>query len=623
MSASSAAASPGAGPPRRPRRPPPLTVSDIDPAGQSQLEIDAAVKSSASAGGASLYRLDGPALVAARPDVVLTQSLCSVCAVAADDVSKEICEFRPDQKCRVVSLEPRTLEEVATSFVTVAEACGVRERGLRLASKFWEDISRVSDIAAAAGSRPRVLYLEWLDPPYDAGHWIPEMFGHSGCTSALNADRKATEKSVQLTWDDIYESDPDVVVVGCCGFDTERNARDAVAARDRLERLRAFRTGRVYATDGNLYFARPGPGLREGVAILARCVHDGDDAVVRRLQSLPFMPEENSKAWHKVDFSAADSSATIPDVEDLATEYAALHEEAVSAGREFYADPPTGYLVMTEVAHKKRGRCCGSGCRHCPYDHVNVTDKSARIQNPAFLYDGVAEGAEDGGAPLKRGGAVFGSVSSIPPGSHVKVLFFSGGKDSFLALRRLVRQRLAPSSHEFHVVLLTTFDAGSRTVAHQDVPIATVERQARHLGVPLVAVPLRRGSGEAYLDRIKSGVGLIRRRVPAIERITLVFGDLHLDHIREWRDAEMSPGYELEYPLWKAPYDGLTDDLEASRIRTVVSAATVDGVEVGAVYNRALRARVEALGMDGFGEQGEFHSVAEVWAVSREQALGL
>ena len=385
------------------------------------------------------------------------------------------------------------------------------------------------------------------------------------------------------------------------------------------------RTDTRNRNDSDLYFARPGPGLREGVAILARCVHDGDDDVVRRLESLPFMPGEGGGAWAKVDFSA-DSSATakhpIPDVEDLAIAYAVLHEEAVSAGQEFYTDPSTGYLVMTTVSHKKRGRCCGSGCRHCPYDHVNVKDKSARIQNPAFLYEGAAEG-EDGGASPGRGRRVFGSVSSIPEGSHVRVLFFSGGKDSFLALRSLVRQRLSRTSGEFHVVLLTTFDAESRTVAHQDVPIATVERQARHLGVPLLAVPLRRGSGESYLDRIGSGVGLIRRRVPNIGRVTLCFGDLHLEHIREWRDAEMSPGYELEYPLWKAPYDGLMDDLEASGIRTVVSAATVDGVCVGAVYDRAMRARVEALGMDGFGERGEFHSVAEVWTVSREQALGL
>ena len=230
-------------------RPPPLTVSGIDPARQSQLEIDKAVSASAS-GGASLYRLDGSALAGAAPTVVLTQSLCGVCAVDADDV-RGVCALSPGKDCRVVSLEPRTLDEVAATFVSVADACGVRERGVRLASRFREDILRVSDIAVAAESRPRVLYLEWLDPPYDAGHWIPEMIDRSGCRSALPADRKSTEKSVRLTWDDIYESDPDVVVVGCCGFDLGRNVRDALAARDRLEGLRAFRNGRVYAVDGS------------------------------------------------------------------------------------------------------------------------------------------------------------------------------------------------------------------------------------------------------------------------------------------------------------------------------------------------------------------------------------
>lgn len=155
-------------------RPPSLTVSGIDPALRSQAEIDAAVGASATGEGPSLCRLDGPALAAAAPTVVLTQGLCGVCAVGADEAERGVRAAGPGgDGCRVVSLEPRTLDEVAETFVAVAESCGVRERGTRLAEAFRGDVRRVSDIvAAAAVSRPRVLYLEWLDPPFDAGHWV-------------------------------------------------------------------------------------------------------------------------------------------------------------------------------------------------------------------------------------------------------------------------------------------------------------------------------------------------------------------------------------------------------------------------------------------------------------------
>ena len=117
------------------------------------------------------------------------------------------------------------------------------------------------------------------------------MFQHSGCTSAFLSSSSATKntcKSVQLTWDKIYQCDPDVVIIGNCGFDLKRNEEDARLAMSKLEPLRAFREQRVYASDGNLYFARPGPALREGIAILARCAYDGDEEVVRALERLEY-----------------------------------------------------------------------------------------------------------------------------------------------------------------------------------------------------------------------------------------------------------------------------------------------------------------------------------------------
>mmetsp|Transcript_7425 Transcript_7425/g.13655 ORF Transcript_7425/g.13655 Transcript_7425/m.13655 type:complete len:307 (+) Transcript_7425:3-923(+) len=306
-------------------------------------------------------------------------------------------------------------------------------------------------------------------------------------------------------------------------------------------------------------------------------------------------------------------------MEDLITgknehTFAKLHEQACAEGKDVYIDPKTGYSVFTEIAHKKRGKCCGSGCRHCPYNHINVKDKANKIQQPAFLYEGPEKSNDEQ--------HLFASIPTIPPNSHIKVLFHSGGKDSFLTIRKLVKEKLQNEQDPFHLILLTTFDSSTRVIAHQEIPIETVLKQAQHLEIPLLAIPLSRCSGETYLSRIQSGLNAIQSRVPDISKLTLVFGDLHLDHIREWREKELGQ-YPLEYPLWKVSYDDLMDDLEKSKIRVVLSAATKDGVKEGTVFTRNFRNVVEALGMDGFGENGEFHSVAEVWAASRKEALGL
>lgn len=234
-----------------------LTVSHIDPHKQSQEEIDTAVKTSVH-NGISLYNLNGTSLQDSKPSIILTQSLCDVCAVAKEEVDEVAsCNFKLDQ-CRVLSLEPETLTEVVGSFVIIAAACGVRERGEELSEFFWEGVQQISHATSlsANNEKPRVLFMEWLNPCFDAGHWIPDMLDQSGCVSALPKTKNTTRKSVQVSWQQIYDSDPDVIIIGCCGFDMKRNEEDAIASVKKLEPLRAYRNNRIYASDGNLYFAR-------------------------------------------------------------------------------------------------------------------------------------------------------------------------------------------------------------------------------------------------------------------------------------------------------------------------------------------------------------------------------
>ncbi|KAL7510346.1 hypothetical protein ACHAXN_012028 [Cyclotella atomus] len=609
------------------QRPFTLTVSHIDPHVQSQSEIDTAVKSSLH-NGISLYNLNDTALSDCNPSIILTQSLCDVCAVSKDDVDKEVACNLPASK--VLSLEPESLEDVADTFVTIADACGVRERGVELRKRFFDDIDKVSKIVSTNCTKvkpPTVMFMEWIDPPFDGGHWIPDMIERSGCTSSISTASKSTMKSTQLHWEQVYGSDPDVVIIACCGFDLKRNIQDAISVKDKLKPLRAFSEGNIFAADGNLYFARPGPALREGVAIIASCAFNADDDVKNSLDQLGFLPEEG-KGWARVKFdSVAEDTSNfngVVDVEDLVTadvkyNYTKCHDDACKNGEDTYIDPKTGYSVFTELAHKRRGKCCGSGCRHCPYNHVNVKDKSKMIQQPAFLYEGVDAGKDQE--------SFFTPIMKIPPNSNIKVLFFSGGKDSFLAIRRLVKQQhhqtaINGETTSCHLILLTTFDSDSRVIAHQEVHIDQVLRQAQHLGIPLLAIPLCRASGETYISRLEKGLNVIRSRISDIKELSLVFGDLHLSHIREWREKELGK-YTLEYPLWKVPYSDLIADLEESEVRVVVSASTKEEMQKGMVFGRKLMNKAIELNLDGFGENGEFHSLAEVWSVSRNQALGV
>jgi diphthamide synthase (EF-2-diphthine--ammonia ligase)/ABC-type Fe3+-hydroxamate transport system substrate-binding protein len=561
-----------------------ITKDGLDPieASSSQGKIHSQVQAAAVMDSNSLYPILADAWELANPNLVLTQDLCTVCGPSSTDVC------RIDNKgVKTVSLSPSNLDQVADTFVTVAEVCGVQPRGQKLKEKFWSQIRLIQSIVADEGPhrRPKVLLLEWLDPPFDGGHWIPEMME---CASVDPAIVKNEIKSVAMTWQQIYDSHPDVVVVACCGFDLERNRKDIMNYWPRFEKF--DKKTRIYAADGNQFFARPGPKLTGGIAILVQAAYEDDANLSRSMASLNFAPKRG-QGWDRIKHRDYD----IPDLEDLAASYEQIHKEACERGVHQYNDPATGYQVFTEVAHKARGKCCGSGCRHCPYNHENVKDKAALIKQPSFLHV-----AADNQHPIK-------------------ILFFSGGKDSFLTIRALMKQ-----TNPTEVVLLTTFDATSRVVANQDIPIKDIERQAKHLDLSCVGIPMHRSSGVDYVDRIREGTTLVERMYGrAID--SLVFGDLHLEHIRSWREKRLGElGYKTEFPLWHAPYENLRLDLQLSQVPCVVSASSVDSVSVGTIFTPDFSKQLQAIGeIDAFGENGEFHSLARVWEVDRKVALGL
>jgi iron complex transport system substrate-binding protein len=257
---------------------PRVTRSILDPSKLSQAEIDRRVASSV-AQGHSLYTLDEVGLEQAAPTLVFTQTLCDVCAVDESLVRAACAKVLQDGETgpRVVSLQPGTIEDVFRSIEVVAVECGVGERGAELITRLRHDLDRVR-AAAPREKMPRVVFLEWLDPPWFAGHWVPELVDIAGGHDVLG---EFGARSERVSVERIVEVAPEVVILGPCGFDLDRAAEDghALWKLPWFRNLPAARNGRVYAVDANAMFSRPAPRVVNGAATLLRILHGIDAGV--------------------------------------------------------------------------------------------------------------------------------------------------------------------------------------------------------------------------------------------------------------------------------------------------------------------------------------------------------
>lgn len=233
---------------------PVVTAARIDPSILSSLEIDAAVRASLDEGG-SLYAVDADLIAELEPDLIVTQDLCSVCAVSSAELA-DACPVEAD----VLSLDPRTLTEVADSVRQLARRLGVTAEGARIADRMTGVIEETAE--RVRGLPPRaVFFAEWLDPPFCAGHWLPEMIALAGGRDVIGT---AGVPSRSVTWGEVLALRPELIVLGPCGF----SAEEAAARADGLE----FPCPAV-VVDGDSFFSRPGPRLADGVRQLAHLFH--------------------------------------------------------------------------------------------------------------------------------------------------------------------------------------------------------------------------------------------------------------------------------------------------------------------------------------------------------------
>jgi iron complex transport system substrate-binding protein len=247
---------------------PRLSRPRFNPAGKSSAEIDASVRALMAEFG-SVYEIDAGLLRELRPDLILSQAVCEVCAVPtslAETVSQTL-GTRP----RIVSLDSHTIADILGAAEQVAIAAGQPDRGRRLASALQQRLDRVAARVRGAG-RPTVLAIEWLDPPFVPGHWTPETITLAG---GHNLFGDPGRPSRQLAWDELSNADPDVLLLMPCGYGLEQSRADADRVADRLSAIapRAVNSGRAFVVDGSAYFNRSGPRMATGVEILGALLH--------------------------------------------------------------------------------------------------------------------------------------------------------------------------------------------------------------------------------------------------------------------------------------------------------------------------------------------------------------
>lgn len=246
-----------------------LVQSAFDPTTMTAAEIDKTVSDTVRR-GESTYVVNAAAVQNVRPELIVTQTLCEVCAVSSNHVAEivQLLDYRPD----VLSLHPHTLEDVLEDIRKVGEATGTQAEAGRLIETSRRRIDAVRNRAATVNDRPRIFCLEWYEPPYTGGHWVPQMVEYAGGEALLST---VGRPSVRIEWETIVDSEPDALVLMPCGYDLERTVAEAAVVKQfpGWDTLPAVKNGRVFAVSGTDYFNRPGPRLVDGLEVLAWILH--------------------------------------------------------------------------------------------------------------------------------------------------------------------------------------------------------------------------------------------------------------------------------------------------------------------------------------------------------------
>ena len=248
---------------------PRVTHCPLHDAGLESQEVDEWVRRALREDG-TIYTIDEPLLRKLRPDVILTQKLCDVCAVGYGTVAR-LAETLPGPP-RVINLEPSSVSDIFDDIRRVAEICGVPEHAEELIDQLSRRIEAVRRRAARIANRLGVFLMEWVDPPFCSGHWGPELIEIAG---GCDPSGRKHQPSVQIRWQEVLDARPDIIVLALCGYDIDRARRDYEILRrfPGFDSLPAAQRGEIYVVNASAYFARPGPRIVDSLEILAGILH--------------------------------------------------------------------------------------------------------------------------------------------------------------------------------------------------------------------------------------------------------------------------------------------------------------------------------------------------------------
>jgi len=312
----------------------PVVVRNVLPLEKmSQSEIDRAVAERMRL-GQSLYQIDEQLLRELSPDLILTQDLCQVCAPSGNEVSQVIKAL--PKTPQILWLTPRSLDEIFDNVLELGVATDRAAEADALINDCRARLEKLAQRTKTVSHTPRVFCMEWLDPVYASGHWVPELVKIAGGIDELGKERG---ESVRVSWDKVAEWAPEVLVIMPCGFNLQQTMKQVSDVFGRRTDapffdLPAVRDNRVYAVDANAFFARPGPRVVEGAELLAQLIHP------ELFDSTPAF-----NVSQQIDIPLLTGSLT----ED----------------KDYYFE--NGFMVFTAGYLQRRGYCCGSACRHCPY----------------------------------------------------------------------------------------------------------------------------------------------------------------------------------------------------------------------------------------------------------------
>ena len=315
----------------------PVVVRNVLPIEtMSQSEIDLAVADRLRQ-GLSLYQIDEALIRQLAPDLILTQNLCQVCAPSGNEVS-QVLKALPNAP-EILWLTPQSLHEIFDNVLDLGKETGKTSEAQSLVSECKTRLERLAAITQTAAQRPRVFCMEWLDPVYASGHWVPELVKIAGGNDELGKERG---ESIRISWKEILDWAPEVLIMMPCGFNLQQTMKQIWSVFSSPDsdffKLPAVQNGRVYAVDANSYFARPGPRVVEGAELLAQLIHP------------ELFAESPLRNNHDTVFQQVDVDLLLGKLKE---------------GHDYYVE--SGALVFTASYLKRRGYCCNNGCRHCPY----------------------------------------------------------------------------------------------------------------------------------------------------------------------------------------------------------------------------------------------------------------